>query len=79
MMAFTPAGQGRLLLCSDGLWNYLPTAVGLAELLATQPPGAGSLAIARAFTDYAIASGGHDNITVVITNESTDSQLRGAT
>jgi PPM family protein phosphatase len=79
MLAFTPAGQGRLLLCSDGLWNYLPAADGLAELLAAQPPTAGSLAIARAFTDYALASGGHDNITVVITNETRGSQLRGAT
>jgi serine/threonine protein phosphatase PrpC len=78
-MSFTPEGQGRLLLCSDGLWNYLPAAAGLAELLEAQPPGAGSLAIARAFTDYALASGGHDNITVVITNQPTDSQLRGAT
>ncbi len=79
VMSFTPEGQGRLLLCSDGLWNYLPAAAGLAELLEAQPPGAGSLAIARAFTDYALASGGHDNITVVITNQPTDSQLRGAT
>ena len=79
VMAFTPQGQGRLLLCTDGLWNYLPAAAGLAELLAAQPADAGSLAIARAFTDYALASGGHDNITVVITDETTDSQLRGAT
>jgi serine/threonine protein phosphatase PrpC len=79
VMQFTPQRQGRLLLCSDGLWNYLPTAAGLAELLEAQPAGAGSLAIARAFTEYALAGGGHDNITVVITTETTDPQLRGAT
>jgi serine/threonine protein phosphatase PrpC len=78
VIAFTPEAPGRLLLCSDGLWNYVPTAAGLADLLSVQPAGAGSLAIARALTDHALASGGHDNITVVIINRATDQELRGA-
>ncbi|HSS09441.1 MAG TPA: PP2C family serine/threonine-protein phosphatase [Acidimicrobiales bacterium] len=63
---FTPDGPCRLLLCSDGLWIYAPTAAQLAELLAGQPADASLLAITRFFTDFALAGGGHDNITVVI-------------
>lgn len=79
LIDFTAGGRGRLLLCSDGLWNYVPTAVGLADLLAAQPADVGSLATARALTDYALAGGGHDNITVVVVNPTTDPELRGAT
>lgn len=62
---FEPPGPGVLLLCSDGLWNYQPEAAELA-----------SLALPRALTDplraakelvqFAIESGGRDNITVVL-------------
>jgi serine/threonine protein phosphatase PrpC len=51
----------------------------LTELLAAQPPDAALLTTARAFTDYALAAGGHDNITVVVVNRTTDPELRGAT
>ena len=30
--AYTPPGAGALLVCSDGLWNYLPEAADLAAL-----------------------------------------------
>jgi serine/threonine protein phosphatase PrpC len=63
---FTPEGSGRLLVCSDGLWNYAPTATGLAELVAAQADDASALAVARSLTDFALAAGGRDNITVVI-------------
>ena len=75
---FTPPGQGRLLLCSDGLWNYAPAAARLAELLEAQPTDAGLLAIARSFTDFALAGGGRDNVTVVIVDAMIDPELRGA-
>ncbi|HEX8003043.1 MAG TPA: protein phosphatase 2C domain-containing protein [Mycobacteriales bacterium] len=50
-------GAGRLLLCSDGLWNY------------ADRPAAGEgdpLTVARALVDLANGAGGADNITVVV-------------
>jgi serine/threonine protein phosphatase PrpC len=56
-------GPGTLLVCSDGLWNYLPDAADLAA--AARPAGADPLAIARTLVRYALDAGGGDNVTVV--------------
>jgi serine/threonine protein phosphatase PrpC len=62
---FEPPGQGVLLLCSDGLWNYRPEAAKLAELALplalTNPLGAASALVA-----FALESGGADNVTAVL-------------
>jgi serine/threonine protein phosphatase PrpC/predicted RNA-binding Zn-ribbon protein involved in translation (DUF1610 family) len=58
-----PTGPGVLLLCSDGLWNYLPEAADLAS--AAFAAGTSPLEMAAELTQYAIDSGGRDNITVV--------------
>jgi serine/threonine protein phosphatase PrpC len=62
---FEPPGPGVLLLCSDGLWNYQPEAAELASLALpralTDPLGA-----AKELVQFAIESGGRDNITVVL-------------
>jgi PPM family protein phosphatase len=58
----TPDGPGWLLLCSDGLWNYLPDAADIARLCT----GLDTTAAARALAEYALAAGGEDNITVAI-------------
>jgi len=58
----TPAGRGWLLMCSDGLWNYLPDAAAIAGLCT----GLDTAAAARALTEYALQAGGQDNITVAI-------------
>jgi serine/threonine protein phosphatase PrpC len=60
-----PAGTGALLVCSDGLWNYLPDA---AQLAAAALPKAVSAPFQAAadLTALAIEGGGHDNITVVV-------------
>ena len=58
----TPEGRGVLLLCSDGLWNYLPDAGDLAPFLTGADPGAG----AQALVEHALEAGGHDNITVAV-------------
>ena len=63
---FTPDPPGRLLLCSDGLWNYAPTPQNLLDLLAQLPPEASPLIVARALVEVALARGGRDNITVVV-------------
>jgi serine/threonine protein phosphatase PrpC len=61
---FTPDGAGVLLVCSDGLWNYLPEAADLARLALpkglTDPLGAASDMV-----KFALDAGGADNITVV--------------
>jgi serine/threonine protein phosphatase PrpC len=64
--SLTPTAAGRLLLCSDGLWNYAPTVQAMADLLAGQQEDASPLQLAQALTDFARAAGGHDNITVVV-------------
>jgi serine/threonine protein phosphatase PrpC len=62
---FEPPGQGVLLLCSDGLWNYQPDAADLAALAL---PGAlaNPLGAAVTLADFALGAGGRDNITVVL-------------
>lgn len=59
---FQANGPGVLLLCTDGLWNYLPDPEALAPIATGKPP----LAAARDLVDYAIARGGSDNITVAL-------------
>jgi serine/threonine protein phosphatase PrpC len=57
-------GEGRLLLCSDGLWNY---TVEAGELTAAASGDDMSLiATARRLVQFANEQGGHDNITVVL-------------
>ena len=66
VVSLTPDRPGRLLLCTDGLWNYIPTIPELMELMATLPDDASPLSVARALTDVALAQGGDDNITVAV-------------
>jgi serine/threonine protein phosphatase PrpC len=61
-----PASKGALLLCSDGLWNYLPDAAGLAAVALPEVADGGPIAAAEALTALALDAGGRDNITVVI-------------
>src|ERR1700678_4328917 len=62
---FSPPGLGVLMVCSDGLWNYLPEAADLAPLPMPEalpdPHGA-----AVHLVQFAIDAGGADNITVVL-------------
>ena len=62
---YTPPGAGVVLVCSDGLWNYLPEAAELARLALpralTDPLGA-----ANDMVRFAVEAGGADNITAVL-------------
>jgi serine/threonine protein phosphatase PrpC len=62
---FTPGGPGVVLVCSDGLWNYVDQAGALAGIALpealTDPFGA-----AARLVRVALDSGGHDNITAVL-------------
>ncbi len=63
VMTIEPTGPGVVVLCSDGLWNYLPDAEDLAAKL---PAGAPPPTVAADLTQLAIELGGHDNVTVVV-------------
>ncbi|WP_244957257.1 PP2C family protein-serine/threonine phosphatase [Candidatus Frankia nodulisporulans] len=62
----TPTGPGRLILCSDGLWNYLSAPKRLAARVQELPPEASALTVARHLTSAALLAGGGDNITVIV-------------
>jgi PPM family protein phosphatase len=66
LVVFRPDAPGRLLLCSDGLWNYAATTAELNNLITALPAGASPAAVARALTDTALDRGGRDNITVAV-------------
>jgi len=67
-----PAGPGALLLCTDGLWNYLSDATDLAAVALPQLARGGAIAAAEALTAFALDAGGRDNVTVVVVPVRTD-------
>ena len=56
------ARPGRVLVCSDGLYRYVP---GRSELAALTPAGTADR-VASALVPFALDAGGHDNVTVVV-------------
>jgi PPM family protein phosphatase len=62
----TPERKGRLVLCTDGMWNYAASIDELDGVLAALPGDASPAEVARALADTALAAGGHDNITVAV-------------
>jgi serine/threonine protein phosphatase PrpC len=65
LIRFEPTGPGVLLVCTDGLWNYLPAAGDLAGR--SLPDAVGDpLGVAGALLKFAMDAGGADNITVVL-------------
>lgn len=64
-VTFTPHVPGVLLVCTDGLWNYAEAATQLADLVRSDAR-TDPLRAARVLVDFAVAAGGHDNITVAV-------------
>lgn len=60
----TVHGHGWIVLCSDGLWNYAPTAEELSAL--ARAGGNDANGIARALVSMALSRGGQDNVTVAV-------------
>jgi serine/threonine protein phosphatase PrpC len=61
------SGAGLLLLCTDGLWNYMPELAQLAILVqeaTTNAPDA--VTVARRLVTFACARGGRDNVTAAV-------------
>ncbi|MGY9075048.1 MAG: PP2C family serine/threonine-protein phosphatase [Acidimicrobiales bacterium] len=56
---------GHLVLCSDGLWNYAADEASLAALI-DEGRELSPIDLARSLVEFANDSGGHDNITVAI-------------
>jgi PPM family protein phosphatase len=76
VVTLRPERPGRLVLCTDGLWNYAPTAAELARLVEALPADAAPAAVARALTDTANDRGGHDNITVAVVDIDPSAAMR---
>ncbi len=64
---FVVGDAGHLVLCSDGLWNYLTDPAAFAAAVREGLREQGTLiSAARWLADYANTAGGHDNITVAL-------------
>ncbi|MGX6607234.1 PP2C family protein-serine/threonine phosphatase [Micromonosporaceae bacterium Da 78-11] len=63
---FAVTEPGHLIVCSDGLWNYLTDPVAFASTARVCLLDTTLIDAARALTDFAVASGGADNITVAL-------------
>jgi len=66
LITLRPATRGRLILCSDGLWNYASEPQQLATIVAALPSVAAPAAVARRLAAVAMERGGRDDITVVV-------------
>jgi serine/threonine protein phosphatase PrpC len=56
----------KLVLCSDGLWNYAPTPSALMALTSELSAETPAIDQCRALVKFANASGGRDNITAAM-------------
>ena len=64
---FIVTAPGHLVLCSDGLWNYLTEPTEFADTVRSHLREAGStVAAARSLVAFANSAGGADNITVAL-------------
>jgi PPM family protein phosphatase len=57
---------GRLLVCTDGFWNYLSSPEVLQKLVTVGQGTPDALTQARSLVDFACSQGGKDNVTVAI-------------
>lgn len=59
-------GPGWVVLCSDGFWNYFPTAAQVAAMVRSTTSPASPGRIARKLVNVALARGGQDNTTTLV-------------
>jgi len=83
IVEFEAPCEGFLLVCSDGLWNYVPDAAGMAELIYAHD-GEEAVAVVRSLVEFANGRGGQDNITAVLVRvdcgqpDAEETRLKGA-
>ena len=58
----TTTARGVLVMCTDGLWNYLPEADDIAPFCTGKDADAAGCEL----VDYALGAGGQDNVTVAV-------------
>jgi serine/threonine protein phosphatase PrpC len=63
---FTVTEPGHLIVCSDGLWNYLTDPNAFTSTARVCLQDTTLIDAARSLTDFAIGAGGGDNITVAL-------------
>jgi serine/threonine protein phosphatase PrpC len=61
-----PSQAGRLVLCTDGLWNAAPAPGALATLVAGLEERATPASVAHHLADAAITAGTRDDVTVAV-------------
>lgn len=61
-VTLVPPGPGRVIVCSDGLYRYVPRPDQLADATPTGTP----IEVASALVRLALQAGGQDNVTVVV-------------
>ena len=82
IVPFEVPGPGRLLLVSDGLWNYTLEPAQLVAAMGEEPTE--RLDLARRLVTFANDAGGSDNITVVVVDlpltdlQPEDAELKGS-
>jgi serine/threonine protein phosphatase PrpC len=62
----TLSGAGRVVACTDGLWNYASAPSDLSAQLDSIAPDAWPIDVARHLTSFALQAGGLDNVTVAV-------------
>ncbi|ABW14309.1 protein serine/threonine phosphatase [Parafrankia sp. EAN1pec] len=60
------SSAGRVVLCSDGLWNYASAAETLAGHVDALGPDAPAIDVARHLVEVALRGGGSDNVTAIV-------------
>jgi serine/threonine protein phosphatase PrpC len=63
---FRASAAGHLVVCSDGLWNYLTEPAAFADAVRAHLRDGDLLTAARSLTAFANECGGADNITVAL-------------
>ncbi|HEY7621566.1 MAG TPA: PP2C family serine/threonine-protein phosphatase [Solirubrobacteraceae bacterium] len=61
-----PSQAGRLVLCTDGLWNTAPAPGELVALVAGLDANATPASVAHHLADAAMAAGSRDDVTVAV-------------
>ncbi len=67
LVAFQPPGNGWLVLCSDGLWNYASSVEEMSALVtSTVERNPAPTEVTESLVEWAKQQGGRDNITVAV-------------